>query len=70
MIWVIMRVKFTWQLPQKNKGKSGGARVITLDVVVDITNTDIYLITIYDKGEQDSITRKEIEQLKRVNGLI
>ena len=44
--------------------------MITFDVVVDFNNTDIYLITIYDKGEQDSITRKEIEQLKQENGLL
>jgi hypothetical protein len=35
-----------------------------------IINTDIYLLTIYDKGEQESISKKEIEHLKAVNGLI
>jgi mRNA-degrading endonuclease RelE of RelBE toxin-antitoxin system len=35
----------------------------------DIVNTDIYLLTIYDKSERDSISRQEIEQLKRQNGL-
>ena len=62
--------KIRMAVASKNKGKRGGARVITFDVVVDIDNTDIFLITIYDKGEQDSITRGEIEQLKRENGLI
>jgi len=38
-------------------------------VLVDVTDTDIYLLTIYDKGEQDSISRKEIEHLKKSNGL-
>jgi len=62
--------KIRMAVASKNKGKSGGARVITFDVVVDFNNTDIYLITIYDKGEQDTITRKQIEQLKQENGLI
>ena len=62
--------KIRMAVTSKNKGKRGGARVITFDVVVNINNTDIYLITIYDKGEQDTITRKQIEQLIQENGLI
>ena len=62
--------KIRMAVASKNKGKSGGARIITFDVVVDFNNTDIYLITIYDKGERDSISRKEIEQLKQENELI
>jgi len=62
--------KIRMAISSKHKGKSGGARVITFDVIVDFNNTDIFLITIYDKGEQATITRKEIEQLKQENGLI
>ena len=62
--------KIRMAVASKNKGKRGGARVITFDVVVDYNNTDIFLITIYDKGEQDSISRKMIERLKQENGLI
>ena len=62
--------KIRMAVASKNKGKQGGARVISFDVVVDFNNTDIYLITIYDKGKQDTITRKQIEQLKQENGLI
>ena len=62
--------KIRMAVASKNKGKRGGARVITFDVVVDYNNTDIFLITIYDKGEQGSISRKMIEQLKLENGLI
>jgi len=62
--------KIRMAVASKNKGKRGGARVITFDVVVDYKNTDIFLITIYDKGEQGSISRKMIEQLKQENGLI
>ena len=62
--------KVRMAISSKNKGKSGGARVITCHVLVDIINTDIYLLTIYDKGEQDSISPKEIEYLKKKNGLL
>jgi hypothetical protein len=56
-------------IASKNKGKSGGARIITCNVLVSIKDTDIYLLTIYDKGEQGSISKKEIDELKRESGL-
>jgi hypothetical protein len=61
--------KIRMAIASKNKGKSGGARIITYTVLVDIINTDIYLLTIYDKGEQDSISYQEIERLKQTIGL-
>jgi len=61
--------KVRMAIASKNKGKRGGARVITCNVLVDVTNTKIYLLAIYDKGEQKSISKKAIEQLKRINGL-
>ena len=57
-------------ITSKNKGKRGGARIITCTVLVNVANTDIYLLTIYDKGEQKSISRKEIEHLRVINGLV
>jgi len=30
----------------------------------------VYLLTIYDKGEQKDITKKEIQSLKEINGLV
>ena len=50
--------KIRLAIGSKNKGKSGGARVITYVVVEDIA---IYLLTIYDKSEQDSISDKELK---------
>ena len=44
-------------IESKGKGKSGGARIITH---LHITDTTIYLITIYDKSEQANISEKEI----------
>jgi len=61
--------KMRMSIASKNKGKRGGARVITCNVLINVTNTEIYLLAIYDKGEQESISSKEIEILKRRNGL-
>ena len=61
--------KIRMAIASKNKGKRGGARVITCNVLINIENTKIYLLTIYDKGEQESISNKEVEILKLRNGL-
>jgi mRNA-degrading endonuclease RelE of RelBE toxin-antitoxin system len=47
-------------ISSKNRGKSGGGRVITQVLIEDET---VYLLSIYDKSEQDSIAEQEIEQL-------
>jgi len=62
--------KVRMAIASKNKGKRGGARIITCHVLVDVINTDIYLLTIYDKGEQESISKQEIKQLKEINRLV
>ena len=59
--------KVRMAIASKNKGKSGGARVITCNVLIDVVNTDIYLLTIYDKGERDNISKNEIKYLKEIN---
>jgi len=62
--------KVRMAISSKNKGKSGGARVITFTVLVEIDNTKIYLLTIYDKDKQDTISKAEIKKLKENCGLI
>jgi mRNA-degrading endonuclease RelE of RelBE toxin-antitoxin system len=62
--------KVRMAIASKNKGKSGGARVITYNFWVDEASSKIYLLTIYDKGEQSSISGKEIRELKQATGLI
>lgn len=47
-------------IASKNKGKSGGARIISFVKIIDKT---VYLLTIYNKEEKDSISDKEIEDL-------
>ena len=61
--------KVRMAIASKNKGKRGGARVITCNVLIDAANSKIYLLAIYDKGEQGSISKSEIEYLKKINDL-
>lgn len=44
----------------KGKGKSGGARVITCVVAV---REEIYLLSIYDKSDQATLTEKRLKEL-------
>ena len=52
--------KIRLAITSKGKGKSGGARVLTL--VVHAAQT-VYLLSIYDKSEQADITDKALEAL-------
>lgn len=52
--------KIRISIASKNKGKSGGARIITYVKVVAQT---VYLLSIYSKGDKDNISDKEIEKL-------
>jgi mRNA-degrading endonuclease RelE of RelBE toxin-antitoxin system len=62
--------KVRMAITSKNRGKSGGARIITCHVFVDVANMEIYLVTIYDKSERENIFAKEIRRLKEINGLV
>lgn len=52
--------KIRLAIASKNKGKSGGARVISFVKIIDET---VFFLSIYNKGEKDSISNKEIEVL-------
>ena len=47
-------------IASKGKGKSGGARLITY---VRVFKSTVYLLTIYDKGEQENISDKELQKM-------
>src|ERR1700722_11882074 len=47
----------------KGKGKSGGFRVITYLVRQTDESTEIFLLAIYDKSEQDTLNSAEIKDL-------
>lgn len=49
-------------ISSKGKGKSGGARVITYVVTED---HEVYLLSIYDKSEFDTVDTKAMKLLVR-----
>ncbi len=63
--------KIRLKIASKGKGKSGGARVISLieTILIGVTKTTsdeevtINLITIYDKADVDTISDKELKDL-------
>lgn len=55
--------KVRMAISSKGKGKSGGARVITLTVLISETGTNIVLLTIYDKSECENLTDKELTDI-------
>lgn len=52
--------KIRLAIRSKGGGKSGGARVITY---VRLLKSKVYLLTIYDKADQASLTQKELLEL-------
>ena len=52
--------KIRISIASKNKGKSGGGRVI---INVHVLNEIVYLLTIYDKAEQDDISDNELKEM-------
>lgn len=52
--------KIRLAIKSKNTGKSGGARIITYVITED---KEVYLLTIYDKGDLDSIDDKTLRKI-------
>ncbi|HEY2581806.1 MAG TPA: type II toxin-antitoxin system RelE/ParE family toxin [Mucilaginibacter sp.] len=52
--------KIRLAIVSKSRGKSGGARVISFVKVIDEI---VYLLSIYKKGDRDSISDGEIEEI-------
>lgn len=57
--------KIRMAVKSKGKGKSGGVKVIIFNVIISETDTEITLLTVYDKSEKETISDKEIEILLR-----
>ncbi len=58
--------KVRMSIRSKDRGKSGGARIITYIVT---ENKEVYLIYIYDKSRLENITKQQIEKLLKKVGL-
>lgn len=61
--------KIRMAIGSKGRGKSHGARVITVTISVNVEETEINLLYIYDKAERDNITTREIKSLIEEVGL-
>lgn len=59
--------KIRMSITSKGKGKSGGSRVITC---VKIMAGSVFLLSIFDKGNKESISDKELDELLRLAGLL
>ncbi len=56
--------KIRMAISSKGKGKRGGARVLTLNVLVqEADTTNVTLLTIYDKGEIENVSDKFVKWL-------
>jgi hypothetical protein len=58
--------KIRMSITSKGKGKSSGSRVITC---VKIVAGSVFLLSIYDKTDRESISDKELDQLLKLAGL-
>ena len=52
--------KIRLKIESKKKGKSAGARLITY---VHISQEEVYLLTVYDKSDRESLEKGELEEL-------
>lgn len=52
--------KIRLSIKSKAKGKSAGARIITY---LAVTQTTLYLLSIYDKSDKDTISHKELKKI-------
>jgi mRNA-degrading endonuclease RelE of RelBE toxin-antitoxin system len=59
--------KIRMAITSKGRGKSGGARMITLLVTDDL---EVYLVHIYDKGQLDNLTKDQIIELLKGASLL
>ena len=50
-------------ITSKQKGKSGGARIITC---VKLVKQKIYLLAIYDKSDKENISDNELDRLLKI----
>lgn len=56
-------------IKSKGKGKSGGARVITLTVVIDEDKSKVTFLYVYDKSDMPNISSAKIKQIISDNDL-
>ena len=61
--------KVRMNISTKSRGKAGGARVITMNVSVDVEKMIIALLYMYDKADMASVNNAFIKQVIKEMGL-
>lgn len=59
----VRKVRMSIKSKGKGKSKSGGARVIYMNILVADDDVNVTMLTVYDKSEQESISDNEINML-------
>lgn len=57
--------KIRMQITSKGKGKSGGARIITFNILASEYEGEVYLINIYDKSEFSTVDVRVLQEILR-----
>ena len=57
--------KIRMAIKSKGKGKSGGARVITFNILTDVQNGQVVLLLIYDKEDASTVKTYVVKQIVR-----
>ena len=60
--------KIRMAIKAKGKGKSGGARVITFNILTDIENGQVVFLLLYDKEDASTVKVNVVKQLVRDMG--
>ena len=60
--------KIRMAIKAKGKGKSGGARVITFNVLTDVENGHVVFLLLYDKEDASTVKVNVVKQLVRDMG--
>jgi mRNA-degrading endonuclease RelE of RelBE toxin-antitoxin system len=61
--------KIRMAISAKGKGKSGGARIITVNALATERDGTIILLLIYDKSETENVSTKIIKEVIQESGL-
>lgn len=61
--------KIRMAIKSKGKGKSGGTRVITFNILTDVKNGQVVFLLIYDKEEASTVKVEVVKQIVRDMGL-
>lgn len=62
--------KIRMAIKSKGKGKSGGARIISLSVVLNENKSKMTFLYAYDKSDMANISDNKIRQIIADNGLV